>query len=82
MNNRFAEKFNNAETAKHDAVRIIINSDEAKKLSQEDRNTLKTRLNAMWALAFTHGVEIGTINGYQKAKDGKPLYDHDKVHTN
>lgn len=79
---KISEKIENAEASRRYALLTIINSDEVKKLSQEDRDTLRTRLRAMWALAFTHGIEIGTVDGYQKAKNGEPLYDHDKVHTN
>ena len=59
-----------ADKARIDMVKIIMDThkDDLKKPI-----TLQTQLTALWRLALSIGKEMGTVEGYQMAKDGKPL---------
>ena len=59
-----------ANKTRADMVKIIMDThkDDLKKPI-----TLQTQLTALWCLALSIGKEIGTVEGYQLAKDGKPL---------
>ena len=60
----------NADKSRADMIKLIMEKhrDDIKKPI-----TLQTQLTALWCLALSIGKEIGTVEGYQMAKDGKPL---------
>lgn len=79
---KFSDKILSAQLFRNSAIKTILQSLDDVVMSPKHRDSLKVRLNAFWELAFSCGKEIGTISGYQMAKDNEPLYPYKEVHVN
>lgn len=59
-----------ADKSRYDAIGAIMNRHGA---DLHDPESMRTQLSALWRLAFSLGSELGAMEGYYLAKEGRPL---------